>query len=192
MNGLSLAVVAALQAAVVVMLGVAVRDDNGAAVVNALVVLVAAVALTALAYLPGWGPHVGPALPLWFSLAGVLHTAGMLGPYDTVWWWDHLTHTVSAAMVAAVVYAWVLVRGPASGPVAAGAVTLGITLVVGGTWELVELLARQVGERIDVEPVLVVYGWRDTAFDIAFDVLGALVVVALDLRLFVPLVERIT
>jgi hypothetical protein len=38
--------------------------------------------------------------------------------------------------------------------------------------------------------VLIHYGWRDTAADLGFDVLGTLVVVGADLRVFVPVVEQ--
>jgi hypothetical protein len=62
---------------------------------------------------------------------------------------------------------------------------------VGVFWELLELAARDVGERFDVEPVLVHYGWRDTVFDLGFDAVGAVVVVAVDLRLFVSILARI-
>jgi hypothetical protein len=67
---------------------------------------------------------------------------------------------------------------------------VGFVLVVGVFWELVELLARDVGERYDVEPVLVHYGRRDTALDLVFDLVGALAVVGLDVRTFLPLAER--
>ncbi|MFC7138146.1 hypothetical protein ACFQRB_20070 [Halobaculum litoreum] len=132
-----------------------------------------------------------PELPLWVGLAGLLHVVGMLGWYDTVWWWDHLTHTVSAALLTALVYAGLLVVARAD-PVAAltgpgvGVVAVGFVFAVGVFWELVELMARDLSERLDIEPVLVHYGWRDTGFDLVFDVVGAVLVVATDLRVFVP------
>ena len=109
----------------------------------------------------------------------------MLGRYDSVWWWDHLTHTLSAALAAALLYAGLLVVAPA---IAVAGTVLTI-VVLGVLWEAGELFAREVADRYDIEPVLVHYGWRDTALDLLFDVVGAGVVVALDVRLFRPVVE---
>lgn len=178
-----------LQVAILATLAESLRRRNVAAALNALVALVAALLPAAVEALL---PHVAfpPELPLWVALAGFLHALGMLGLYESTWWWDHLTHTVSAALVAALLYAGVLVAGRvgfAASRLAAAAVTLAFTFAVGVFWELVELVARDVAERYDVDPVLVHYGWRDTAYDLAFDVVGAVLVVALDLRVFVPL-----
>ncbi|MFB6303317.1 MAG: hypothetical protein ABEH78_10725 [Haloferacaceae archaeon] len=189
-----------LQGAVFALLVESARRRNVAATVNAL----GAFVLTLLPWLAEiWSRTalaravtVGPELPLWLAVAGMLHSLGMLGLYESVWWWDHLTHTVSAALVAALVYAWGLVAlqgatggAPPSAPVLA--VTMGSTFAVGVVWELIEQVARAVGERYDVEPVLVYYGWQDTAADLGFDVAGALLVLGLDLRTFVPLVEQL-
>ncbi len=190
---LATALVALLQVGILAVLAVAVRQGNGAAAVNALGAFVLTVLPTALSWL---GPAVvlGPELLLWLAAAGLVHSVGMLGPYDSVWWWDHLTHTLSAALVAALVYAAALVALPAFGlPVdsaTVAAVTVGLTFGAGVFWELLEILARAVGERYGVEPVLVQYGWRDTAADLVFDVVGAVLVVALDVRVFLGLAER--
>jgi hypothetical protein len=197
MSGPLAALLAVLLAALGATLPVALGRGNVAAAVNALVAL--AFALLSFAATVGFPPSSGDAaaaaLPLWVTVAGLLHSIGMLGPYDGVWWWDHLTHTTSAALVAALVYAGVVVAvdagGPALSPAGVAAVTVGYTFAVGVFWELVELVARAVGERYDVDPVLVHYGWRDTALDLAFDLLGAVVVVALDLRPFVDVAARV-
>ncbi|MEF8887269.1 MAG: hypothetical protein V5A30_05635 [Haloarculaceae archaeon] len=191
---LATALVALLQVGILAVLAVAVRQGNGAAAVNALGAFVLTVLPTALSWL---GPAVvlGPELLLWLAAAGLVHSVGMLGPYDSVWWWDHLTHTLSAALVAALVYAAALVALPAFGlPVdsaTVAAVTVGLTFGAGVFWELLEILARAVGERYGVEPVLVQYGWRDTVADLVFDVVGAVLVVALDVRVFLGLAERL-
>lgn len=188
-----------LQAGIVVTLVAALRRQNTAAAINAFVSLLASALPLALevAY-----PHlfaravvVPPELPLWIAAAGFLHSVGMMGPYNDVWWWDHLTHTVSAALVAALVYAGLLVAARDPGTVGGSAGTVALlailyTFAAGIFWELIELVARQVGERYDVEPVLVHYGWRDTAFDLVFDLVGALLVVLFDVRVFVPLAEQ--
>ncbi|QLG60837.1 hypothetical protein [Halorarum salinum] len=187
--------VLSLQVAIAGTLLEGVRRRDPAAVVNAAVSLGAAFLPLAL----GVGlslefGEVGPVLSLWIGVAGFLHCLGMLGLYESVPWWDHVTHTVSAALVAALVYAGVLVGARQSphvppGPLTVGGATVLSTLAIGVFWELVELVARDVGESLDVEPVLVHYGWRDTALDLGFDAVGALAVVLLDVRSFVPLAE---
>jgi hypothetical protein len=182
-----------LQGAILCLFAVAVRRRNAAAAINA-------IGSFALAVLPAaveiaWNVPVDPRLPLWLGVAGFLHSLGMLGLYESRWWWDNLTHTVSAALLAALLYAGVIVALPALAgddgpPGTAAAVTVVATFAVGVFWELIELVAREVGERFDIEPVLVHYGRRDTAVDLVFDVVGALLVVGFDLRIFVPLVGR--
>ena len=195
MDYLLIVLLAVLLGALAFTLFVATRRRDLSAAVNALVSF--AIALLSLPLAAGfqmpWGhPFLTPALPIWVTVAGLLHSVGMLGPYDTRWWWDHLTHTVSAMLVAALVYAGLIVAGasgatpPLSRATIAGATVI-YTMAIGIFWELIELVARAVGERYDVEPMLVHYGWRDTALDLVFDLVGAVLVVALDLRIFVDL-----
>ncbi|WP_254524140.1 hypothetical protein [Natrinema caseinilyticum] len=194
-SGLPSLGVVIFQGCILVILLVAMRRRDVAAAVNALVSFVAVFLPLFVELLAREGGSTtvdfGPALPLWIAVAGLLHSIGMLGPYDSVRWWDTLTHTVSAMLVAALVYAGLVV---VAGETATGgqwtsgvaAMTVLFMIAVGVFWELIELVAREVGERYDVEPVLVYYGWRDTASDLVFDVVGTLIVVVFDLRLFVP------
>jgi len=39
------------------------------------------------------------------------HAVGMLGPYDDIWWWDHVTHTHSATILGGVTFAAARRRG---------------------------------------------------------------------------------
>jgi len=191
--------VVSIQSATFGLFVLAVRRRNVAAAFNAfgsfVLALLPVVSEVVLPAILTRNVSVGPVLPTWLAAAGLLHSIGMLGRYESVWWWDHLTHTVSAALVAALVYAGGIVAfpdgagvGPSSGAIAA--VTVAYTFAVGVFWELIELVARDVGERLDVKPVLVQYGWRDTAFDLVFDVVGALLVLVADLRIFVPVMEQ--
>jgi hypothetical protein len=180
--------VALLQVGIASVLLVAVHRRDAAAASNALVSLGVALlpaVLAATARLDS-----SPAIPLWLAAAGLLHSVGMLGPYDSVWWWDHLTHTVSAALVAALIYA-VLLVAHVRVPGGAAVTTVLCTFVVGVLWELVELLARDLGEEYGVQPVLVRYGRYDTAADLCFDVAAAVLVVVVDFRPFVPVVAQV-
>jgi hypothetical protein len=171
---------------------------NLQAVVNGIASLVVAAlpTLAEIAIASGSGADVafGPALSAWIAVAGFLHMLGMLGWYDTVSWWDHLTHTVSAALVAALVYASLqapsALGSQVAGPYAA-LFTVLFTLGAGVVWEFVELAARELGEYVDRPPVLEYYGLRDTVLDMAFNGVGAVGVVALDVRVFVSITEQI-
>lgn len=178
-----------LQAGIVGLLAESLRRRNGAAAVNATVSLVVALSPYGLVVLLG-ASVADPVLGVWIAAAGFLHSFGMLGPYETVPWWDHVTHTVSAALVGALAYASFL--SVVSLPTTPAAVlTVVVVLGVGIAWELLELLARIVGQRYGIEPVLVHYGWRDTGLDLLFDALGVVCVVGLDLRTFIPVVDRL-
>lgn len=191
MTGLT-TVALGLQAVLLAFAGVAVYRGDVAAAVNTIGAALLAAVPVGLSVVADW--PLGSVLAVWLATAGVLHSVGMLGSYESTWWWDHLTHGVSAALVAALVYAGLVAVLPDPGvvprSVAVATVAVAGTMVVGVAWELVELVAREVGDRLDVDPVLVYYGRRDTALDLVFDLVGALVVVGVDLRVFVPLAER--
>ncbi len=189
-----------LQGAIAATLVVGLRRRDPSVVANAIVSLVAAF-MPAIAEAVLWTTlevdvTFDTVLSLWVAAAGFLHMLGMLGWYDTVWWWDHVTHTVSAALVAAVVYAGVvtveshtagfrLSRGGLIG------VTFLFTMAGGVFWELLEVVARDVSRRFGVEPVLKHYGKYDTPLDLVFDGVGALVVAAFDVRVFVPVFGQV-
>lgn len=187
-----------LQGSILGLLVVAVRRRNVAAAVNAFGALVLAMLPIVLGItsriLLERPLALDPLLAVWLGVAGFLHSLGMLGLYDSTWWWDHLTHTVSAALVAALLYAALLafpsLPEHTPFPRDVGSLTVTFTFVIGVFWELLELVARDVADRLDVEPVLVHYGWDDTAIDLVFDLVGAIVVVALDVRVFGPIVEQ--
>lgn len=196
MFALEALVVALLVAGIVAVLVEGVRRESGAVVVNAVAALGIVAAPSAILLPLGVGdPSLVWDLTLWAAAASFLHSLGMLGLYESVDWWDHLTHTLSAGVLAAVFYPASLVAtqfrpGTSEWTLAVAGVTVGLTFTAGIAWELLELVARELGERYDIEPVLVHYGHRDTVLDLVFDVVGAVLVVAFDVRLFFPVVER--
>ena len=179
---------------------VAVRRQNVPAIVNAIVVL-AAVCFAILfdiwlrvAASPPVPEAAGLILACWIAGVGLLHAYGMMGPYDDHWWWDHVTHTLAAGFIAALTYAAVIVLADHTridlGGIGMALMTVGLTLLAGGVWEVIEFTSRDIAERMDIDPVLDVYGRRDTLLDLVFDLVGAVVIVALDVRVFVPLAEH--
>ena len=199
MDGAAYAGVVAFTAGIFAILFIGVQRRDTATTVNAGVSIVVVVLPLAVGFgllSPSGQPiDIDPALPLWIAAAGFLHSLGMVGLYERIWWWDHLTHTLSAAFVAAVIYASLVVVGSdsatlASSAAGAGLITVLFTFWVGVFWEFIELIAREIGNRFDIEPILVHYGWRDTAYDLGFNVVGATLVAVADLRVFVPIARR--
>jgi hypothetical protein len=166
-----------------------IRRRDGAALVNSVVVVTVSLLPVAVERLSAASLTAGTELTAWLGFAGFLHMVGMLGVYESVWWYDHITHTVSAALVAALCYGGLLVTSEASRAVVA-LLAVGLTFAGGVCWELIELVARALGRRYDIEPVLVHYGWDDTAYDLLFDLVGALVVVTLDVDVFTALAAQ--
>lgn len=128
----------------------------------------------------------------WISMAGLVHTLGMLGPYDDIWWWDDLAHTLSGVVVAGL--ADVLYRSDAEATYGAEgcsrpAFIAGVTLGFGVVWELLEYLVHTLGVRIGIEPMLVQYGRRDTVGDLVFGLLGAALVVRFGRRALANFVD---
>lgn len=177
---------------------IGVQSRNLQAVVNGIASIVAAALPTlgelVISHRTGADVTFGPELSVWLAVAGFLHMLGMLGWYETVSWWDHLTHTVSAALLAALVYASLQTPSALGSQVTdayAAIFTVLFTLGAGVFWELVELAAREIGEYIDKPPVLEYYGLRDTVLDMVFNGIGAIVVVTFDVRIFVSVTEQI-
>jgi hypothetical protein len=165
----------------VVLVGVRRRDPG--AVVNAVIAL-------AGTFLPDaaerrYAVTLRPWQRLYAESAMLTHAVGMLGPYDDVWWWDHLTHTHSATLLGGVVHAAARRRDRDPLPHVLAGVAGG-----GALWELAEYATHGLSRRIGFDPVLVSYGRTDTLLDLLFNLVGALLVVAFADRLLGNLVHR--
>ena len=131
---------------------------------------------------------------LWVSAAALVHTLGMLGPYDRIWWWDHVTHTLSGVVVAGAADVDYRARPEgrerASLPFDGRATWItGVTVGFGLLWEFLEYGIHAVADRRDFEPLLVHYGRFDSVADVAFDLLGAGLVIFLGKPALSNLVE---
>ncbi|WP_440988421.1 hypothetical protein [Haloarchaeobius baliensis] len=169
----------ALQAGLIAVLAFGLLVRNVSVVVNALagfgVTLVPAVLARDRDLL------LDPRFTLVVSIAVFLHSIGMVGLYDRVWWWDHLTHTFSATIVAVIAYTvvWAVdvhredIHLP---PPFTGLFVLSFVLAMGVLWEVAEFLAREAAIRLGQEPVLILYGLDDSMFDLLFNLLGAVAV----------------
>ena len=136
-----------------------------------------------------FGIPMDPALTLWITAAVFLHALGTVGIpgtaltsfYRQVWWWDHMTHALSASVVAAAGYATaravdlhskVVVLPPRFMFV----FILLLTVAFGVLWEVIEFAIAEVAAVYGSTPVLTQYGLRDTLLDLVFDTVGAVLV----------------
>lgn len=179
-----------------------VRRRNASIAANALVALAAtslpALVEYALFAVRGAAVSIDGLVAFWIATAGFLHMLGMSGLYEneTTWWWDHVTHVVSAGVIAAAFYGavrGVALASPGFQPsdAAVGGLTVVFTIAVGVVWELIELAVHRYSRELGVEAVLIPYGRRDTALDLVFDGVGAIAVVWLDVQVLVPVVVEV-
>lgn len=155
---------------------VGVRRGNLGAVANALLSL-------PLSYLPGtlerlFDVEFEPWQRVYSQSVLLTHNVGMLGPYDETWWWDHVTHTQTATILGGFVHVVSRRRGRDPRPR-----VIAVVALLGLAWEFMEYAIHAVANRLGIEPILIPYGRNDTLFDLVFDVVGALLVVALGDRL---------
>lgn len=122
-----------------------------------------------------------PWLGLWITIAVFLHTLGSAGLYGRLFWWDNLTHAMSATVVAG------------AGYTVARAIDLHIddiyvprrfffvyifvvVLSFGVVWELFEFALDLIAMASGVTMPLAQHGLDDTVRDLMFNSLGALLV----------------
>lgn len=168
-----------------------VRRQDASVIVNGIASLVGSFAPAVVER--RYGTVLRPWQRLWISTAMLLHVIGMLGAYERVSWWDHVTHLLSGSIVGAVAFVFAQTRGdrtPASRGYTA-AFVLGCTLVFGLLWELLEYLVHALRERFGIAPILIPYSRVDTALDIVFDAVGAVLVVSFGPRALENVVDSL-
>ena len=176
----------AMQLTLVGFVGVGLYDGNPGIVVNAVIGL-------GVTHLPAilerdYQIPMDPALTLWITVAVFLHslgTAGLPGAsanlYRSVWWWDHLTHTLSSSIVAAAGYATARAIELHSDDVSLPerfmfVFILLFVLAFGVFWEVIEFGVAGVASLSGTQSVLTQYGLDDTMLDLLFDTLGGIIV----------------
>jgi hypothetical protein len=127
-------------------------------------------------------------LTLWITLAVFLHAIGTTGIpglsrglYDTFWWWDNLTHALSASVVAAAGYATARAFDAHSEAVYLPPrfTFLFVVLFVmafGVLWEVLEFGIGGAASTFGVQEVLIQHGIDDSMTDLLFDAVGAVIV----------------
>jgi hypothetical protein len=129
-----------------------------------------------------------PALTLWITTAVFLHAVGTFGyrpgaagAYQSLWWYDHLTHALSASVVAAVGYSATRAIDLHSPDVNLPSrfmfvFILLFVLAFGVFWEVIEFAITLTAEALGGETILTQYGIEDTMLDLLFNTGGAIVV----------------
>ncbi|MFB6109599.1 MAG: hypothetical protein ABEJ60_01840 [Halodesulfurarchaeum sp.] len=127
-------------------------------------------------------------LTLWITAAVFLHTLGAVGlpgmetsVYQQIFWWDHLTHALSASIVAGAGYATVRaiqdrVEDVEFPPRIEFILIVILVVAFGVLWEVAEFALAELSRALGTEPVLTQYGIGDTMLDLVFDVVGAVIV----------------
>ena len=174
-----------LQVAMVGLFAVGLATKNTGVVVNAAAAF--GVSLLPATLERDYDIPLNAGLTLWITTAVFLHALGAvvvpvagINIYSFVPWWDHLTHTLSSSIVAAVGYTTArafdehseMVRLP---PQFTFAFILVVTLAFGVFWEVVEFAIGEIAA-LTGGAVLTQYGLRDTMLDLVFDTVGAVVV----------------
>lgn len=184
-----------LQLAIVIALVEGIRRRDPSVIVNGIVSLVFAVMPRFLEN--RYDVRFHPWQRLWVSVAALVHTMGMLGPYDRIWWWDHLAHTLSGVVVAGATDVVFQAEAEEDGqarlsPESRSTVIAGVTLGFGVLWEGLEYSIHTIANRQGFEPLLVHYGRFDAVGDIIFDLFGAVLVVLFGRQALSNVIESIT
>jgi len=187
-------VVRALQLPLVGIAGVALARGNATLAVNSLGPL-------GITFLPAllrreYDYAMDTGLVVWITLAATLHAVGALGLYESLGWYDSLTHAFSASIVAGVGYA--LARSVERHTTAvtftrgfrATFVVL-FVLAVGVAWEILEFASGGLATLAGGEAVLAQYGTTDIINDLVFNTVGAVLVAGLASAHFESLSARL-
>ena len=125
-----------------------------------------------------------PGLVVWITLATVLHALGAVALYELYGWYDSLTHTFSASLIAGGGYA--IARSVEHHTQAVsftrgfrGSFVVLFVLAVGVAWEILEFASGGVATLVGGEAVLAQYGTTDIVNDLVFNAAGAVVVATL-------------
>jgi hypothetical protein len=176
----------AMQVVLVGLVFIGLDRGNVGIVVNGVIALV-------VTYLPAvlerdYHIPMNAGLTLWLTSAVFLHALGTVGLpgsefsfYQTVWWWDHLTHTLSSSVVAAAGYTTVRAIDEHSEEVYLPwqftfVFVLLFVVAFGVLWEVIEFAVGGVGALFGGGSILTQYGLEDTLLDLVFDIVGGVVV----------------
>ncbi len=178
-----------MQASMLVFIGIGIEQGSTGVLVNGVVALL-------VTFLPAtlereYDLPMDAGLTLWITTAVFLHALGVVGvpgltgnlyaEGSPIPFWDHVTHALSASVVAAVGYT--VARGIDEHTEAVYlpprfmfVFILTFVAAFGVFWEVIEFGVSEVAALLGGETVLTQYGLEDTIFDLIFDLVGAVIV----------------
>ena len=168
-----------MQAALVALIGYGVVAGEPKAITNGTISLL--ITSTPALLERNYRITVDPWLGLWVSLAVFLHTAGSAGLYAVVGWWDHLTHAMSASLVAGAGYTFARAVDIHSDQIRLPRQFFFVYIVVvvlafAVVWELFEFGLDVAADATGVSMPLAQHGLDDTVRDLVFNSVGAIAV----------------
>ncbi|MGQ4557154.1 hypothetical protein [Halobellus sp. GM3] len=130
-----------------------------------------------------YGYVMNPGLVLWITAAVFLHSVGALGPYSWFSWYDEITHTLSATIIAGFGYAAFRAFERHSAALDVGSrfrfvFVVVFVLAASVVWELLEFASVLLADAVGADPPLSVYGIDDIVTDMIFNTIGAVIVAA--------------
>ncbi|QSW97847.1 hypothetical protein [Haloterrigena alkaliphila] len=122
-----------------------------------------------------------PWLALWITSSVFLHTLGSAGLYGQIWWWDHLTHALSASLVAGAGYTAARAIDLYSDEIhiprrIAFVYIFVVVLAFAVVWELFEFALDIAADATGITMPLAQIDLDDTVKDLLYNSLGALLV----------------
>ncbi len=122
-----------------------------------------------------------PWLGVWITSAVLLHTLGSTWFYAHVPWWDHLTHVLSATLIAGAGYTTLRAVDLHSDEIQipsrlAFVFIFVVVLAFGVVWELFEFGLDIVADETGISMQLAQFGLDDTVSDLTYNSVGALLV----------------
>ncbi|MDY6765223.1 MAG: hypothetical protein SV377_06005 [Halobacteria archaeon] len=142
-----------------------------------------------------------PSLTLWITGAVFLHVIGAVGIpgtginfYNSIWWWDHLTHAASASLIAGAGYSIVRAVDEHTDAIYlpyrfTSVFILLFVLAFGVYWEVFEFGVAHIELR--GKSVLTQYGVEDTMKDLVFNTVGGLIAATWGTAHLTPVVRGI-
>lgn len=183
-----------MQLILVLMIGVGIYTKSSKIVINSALGLFVSI-LPAL-FERDYRFAVSPFLSLWITSAVFFHALGSFGLYGAVGWWDHLTHSLSASLVAGTGYTVIrsidLHRDDIRLPSRFMFVFILMTVIAFGVvWELFEFGLDIIATSTNISMPLAQHGLKDTMKDMSFNLVGAVIAAVLGQAYLSELSEKV-
>ncbi|WP_049911195.1 hypothetical protein [Halorubrum coriense] len=137
-----------------------------------------------------------PWLGVWITSAVFFHTLGSAWFYAQIGWWDHVTHALSASLIAGAGYTTLRAIDIHSDRIQIPArfafvFIFVVVLAFGVVWELFEFALDIVADETGISMPLAQFGLDDTVLDLMYNSVGALVVATFGQAYLSGVAERV-